>query len=318
MSAVIKPQQDITIPEYTGWRSWLDSERFLAFFMLLPAVIYIVVVVGFPFVMAILYSFSDITVGSPQIDRLTLDTFRATLSDSVFRTALWNTLLFSILSQIIVIFLANILALALMQEFPGRWLVRLVILLPWATPIAISALMWWLMLDNVNSPIDWLFREVGLLGQDGLISNASNMYWRVEFARMSVILIYVWRILPMSTVILMAGLTSIPKDVKDAVAIDGVGFWTEFFQVTVPLLRPVLLVAFLFGIIFTFSDMTVIYVVTQGGPTNVTQVLPSWAYYQGIEGGSLAEGAATAIFMLPVLFGVALILLRVARRSEVN
>ncbi len=318
MSAVIKPQQDITIPEYTGWRSWLDSERFLAFFMLLPAVIYIVVLVGFPFVMAILYSFSDITVGSPQIDRLTLDTFRATLSDSVFRTALWNTLLFSILSQIIVIFLANILALALMQEFPGRWLVRLVILLPWATPIAISALMWWLMLDNVNSPIDWLFREVGLLGQDGLISNASNMYWRVEFARMSVILIYVWRILPMSTVILMAGLTSIPKDVKDAVAIDGVGFWTEFFQVTVPLLRPVLLVAFLFGIIFTFSDMTVIYVVTQGGPTNVTQVLPSWAYYQGIEGGSLAEGAATAIFMLPVLFGVALILLRVARRSEVN
>jgi multiple sugar transport system permease protein len=133
-----------------------------------------------------------------------------------------------------------------------------------------------------------------------------------------VILIYVWRILPMSTVILMAGLTSIPKEVKDAVAIDGVGFWTEFFEVTVPLLRPVLIVAFLFGIIFTFIDMTVIYVVTQGGPTNQTQVIPSWAYYQGIEGNNLAYGAATAVFMLPVLFGIAMILLRIARRSEVN
>ncbi|MEL6149002.1 MAG: sugar ABC transporter permease [Chloroflexota bacterium] len=320
MSAISPPtsQPDVTIPEYTGWRSWLDNERFLAMLMLLPAVIYIIVLVGFPFIMAILYSFSDITVASPRIDRLTLETFQATLGDKVFRTALWNTLLFSVVSQVIVIILGNILALALLEEFRGRWLVRLLILLPWATPIAISALMWWLLLDNVNSPIDWMFRQVGLLGQDGVISNANNMYWRVEYARLSVILIYVWRILPMSTVILLAGLTSIPKDVKDAVAIDGVGFWTEFFEVTVPLLRPVLLVAFLFGVIFTFGDMTVIYVVTQGGPTNATQVLPSWAYYQGIEGGSLAEGAATAIFMLPVLFGVALILLRTARRSEVN
>jgi multiple sugar transport system permease protein len=277
-----------------------------------------VLLVGFPFIMAILYGFSDATTGSPQIDRLTLETFQAVLGDGRFRIALWNTVMFSFLSQIIVIFLANILALALMEEFPGRWIVRMLILLPWATPIAITALMWWLMLDNVNSPLDWMLRQVGLLGQGGLISNASNMYWRVDYATFSVILIYVWRILPMSTVILMAGLTSIPKEVKDAVAIDGVGFWTEFFEVTVPLLRPVLIVAFLFGIIFTFIDMTVIYVVTQGGPTNQTQVIPSWAYYQGIEGNNLAYGAATAVFMLPVLFGIAMILLRIARRSEVN
>lgn len=318
MSAVAKPQPDVTIPEYNGWRSWLDNERFLASFFLLPAVIYIVLLVGFPFVMAILYGFSDATTGSPQIDRLTLETFQAVLGDGRFRTALWNTFMFSFVSQIIVIVLANILALALMEEFPGRWIIRMLILLPWATPIAITALMWWLMLDNVNSPIDWMFRQLGLLGQGGLISNASNMYWRVEYAYFSVILIYVWRILPMSTVILMAGLTSIPKEVKDAVAIDGVGFWTEFFEVTVPLLRPVLIVAFLFGIIFTFTDMTVIYVVTQGGPTNMTQVIPSWAYYQGIEGNNIAYGAATAVFMLPVLFGIAMILLRIARRSEVN
>jgi multiple sugar transport system permease protein len=79
-----------------------------------------------------------------------------------------------------------------------------------------------------------------------------------------------------------------------------------------------LLVAFLFGIIFTFTDMTVIFVLTQGGPINTTHVLASQAFYTGIEGGALAEGAATAIFMLPVLLGVAMLMLRLARRSEVN
>lgn len=298
--------------------SLLDNERFLARLMLAPAVLYIIVLVGIPFFIAIIFSFSDVTVGNPRVDRLTLDTFRNVLSDSVFQQALWNTIFFSIVSQIIVVFLGNILALALLAEFPGRWIVRLLILLPWATPIAISALTWWLMTDSVYGPLDWMFRQAGLLGMDGLISNNNSMFWRIDYAAATVILIYVWRILPLATVIIMAGLTSIPKDVKDAVAIDGVGFWREFFEVTVPLLRPILLVSFLFGVIFTFTDMTVIYVVTQGGPINDTQVLSSWAYYQGIDSGNLAEGAATAIFMLPVLLAVAIVMLRVARRSEVN
>lgn len=321
MSATTTPATNPKRAELSRLNSLLDQERFLAFIMLAPAVLYIVALVGFPFVMAILYGFSDATVGSPAIDNLSFDTFAAVLGNNVFQRALWNTFMFSVVSQIIVIFLANILALALMEEFPGRWFVRLLILLPWATPIAVGALTWWLMLDSVYGPLDWMFRQAGLLGAEGTVfGRANSMFWRSEtpIAYLSVILIYVWRILPLSTVILMAGLTSIPNDVKDAVAIDGVGFWREFFEVTIPLLRPILLVAFLFGIIFTFTDMTVIYIVTQGGPVNSTQVLPSWAYYTGIDGGNLAEGAATAIFMLPVLLGVALIMLRVARRSELN
>jgi multiple sugar transport system permease protein len=124
--------------------------------------------------------------------------------------------------------------------------------------------------------------------------------------------------LPMSTVILMAGLSSISPDIKDAVQVDGVGFWREWREVTLPLLRPILVVALLFGIIFTFTDMTVVFVLTRGGPNNATQVLPSWAYFKGIDGGNLAEGAATVIFMLPVLLGVAITMLRIARRAEVQ
>jgi multiple sugar transport system permease protein len=306
-------------PEHR-WMALLDSERFLASAMLLPAVLYITLLIGIPFIFAILLSFSDAVVSAPQIDRLTLDTFRAVLGNPNFRLALGNTFLFTFLSQIIMVFLANILAVALSADFPGKWFVRLLILLPWATPIAIGSLGWLWIFDSVYSPIDWIFRQVGLLGPGGLISEASNMYWlgKTGLARFSVILVYIWRMLPMSTVIIMAGLTSIPADVKDAVAVDGVSWWTEFTEVTMPLLRPILLVAFLFGIIFTFTDMTVIYVLTQGDPVNTTHVLASQAFYTGIEGGALAEGAATAIFMLPVLLGVAMIMLRLARRTEVN
>jgi multiple sugar transport system permease protein len=117
----------------------------------------------------------------------------------------------------------------------------------------------------------------------------------------------------------MAGLTSISPDIRDAVQVDGVGWWREWREVTLPLLRPVLLVALLFGIIFTFTDMTVVYILTRGGPPpNATQVLASWAYIKGIQSGNLSEGAAIVMFMVPVLLGVALVMLRIARRAEVG
>lgn len=304
-------------------RYWMDREGFLARLMLLPAAIYIILLVGLPFVLAILYSFSDATIATPEIDTLTLDTFQRVINDPIFGQSLVNTIFFTFVSQAIVVFLGNVLAAALLRDFRGKWFVRLLILMPWATPIAIGAIGWLWMLDSVYSPIDWLLRQVGLLtipGRIGILKNASNMYWLGEagLARFSMIMIYVWRMLPMSTVIITAGLTSIPTDIKDAVAVDGVGWWREYREVTLPLLRPILLIAFLFGVIFSFTEMTVVHVLTRGGPINSTQVLASRAFYQGIESGNLAEGAATAIFMLPVLLAVAMILLRTARRTEVQ
>src|SRR5690606_17696174 len=105
----------------------------------------------------------------------------------------------------------------------------------------------------------------------------------------------------LATVILLAGLTSIPKDISDAADIDGAGFWRQLFYIRLPLLLPILAIATLFSMVFTFTDLTVSLVLTRGGPVNDTQVLSSWAYFKGIQGGNLAQGAAVALFMLPVL-----------------
>jgi multiple sugar transport system permease protein len=134
----------------------------------------------------------------------------------------------------------------------------------------------------------------------------------------SVITVHVWRQLPLATVILIAGLSSIPQDLHDAAAVDGAGFWRRLFQITIPLVLPIMTVAVLFGMVFTFTDMIVIFVLTRGGPYDTTQVLASQAFFTGIMGGDLAEGAAISLFLFPVLVAAAFVFLRIARRAEVT
>jgi multiple sugar transport system permease protein len=124
--------------------------------------------------------------------------------------------------------------------------------------------------------------------------------------------------LPFATVILLAGLTAIPKDIVEAAAVDGAGFFRTRFQIILPMMLPIINVAVLFGAIFTFTDMTVIYILTRGGPYDSTQVLPSLAFFTGILGGDLAEGAAISIFVVPLLVITAWLVLRSAHRAEVT
>lgn len=297
----------------------LDREGLLGVAMLLPAVVYIVALVGFPLVLAIVYSLSDVTIGNQTIDFVGFRNFDAVIHDATFQKALKNTFIITVVSQALVLVLAKILALALSADFRGKAIVRFLILLPWTTPIALGAIGWLWMLDSTFSPIDWVLREVHLLGPGTLLGPDRNLVWlgRPNLAMASVIMVHTWRLLPLATVIMLAGLASIPQDIRDAAAVDGAGFWRQLFQITIPLMYPIMAIAVLFGIVFTFTDMTVVYILTRGGPVDSTQVLASWAFYKGIQGGDLAQGAAIALFLFPVLVGVAVLMLIFARRREV-
>jgi multiple sugar transport system permease protein len=134
----------------------------------------------------------------------------------------------------------------------------------------------------------------------------------------AVVLVHVWRTLPFAAIIILAGITAIPQEVLDAAAVDGANARQRLFHVTLPLLMPIMCVTLLFGTIFTFSDMTVIYILTRGGPYDTTQVLGSLAFFTGILGGDLGGGAAISLFLFPVLAVVAIVMLRLARRTEVD
>ena len=298
-----------------------DREHVLASVMIAPAILYIAVLIGFPFVLAVLYSLSDATTGSPTLNFVGFKNFKEAVVDPVFQRSLLNTFLFTFASQGLVLVFSNILARALMKDFRGKWLVRFLILLPWTAPIALGTIGWLWMLDSIFSPFDWIFRSMGLLGAPGRVMGPmSNLYWLGEptLAMISIILVHTWRLLPLATVILLAGLSSISHEILEAAEIDGAGFWRRLFHIQVPLLLPIMSIALLFGIVFTFTDMTVVYVLTRGGPVQSTQVLASWAFFKGIEGGDLAQGAAIALFLFPMLAGVAILMLKLARRREVT
>jgi len=299
-----------------------DSEKVLAPLLLLPTGLYIVLFVGFPFVMSFIYSISNVTVGNPHFKIIGLQNFADLFGDPTFRTSLFNTFFFTILSVGLVLVLSHILAELLIRDFHGKWFVRFLVLMPWTAPIALGAIGYLWFLDSVFSPVDWLFRTVGLLGKPGdLFGPASNLYWlgRPVLAMASVIFVQVWRLVPLGAVILIAGMNSIPKEIHEAAQIDGAGYFRRLFHITIPLLFPVIGVTVLFATFFTFTDMTVVWVLTRGGPPpNTTQVLASLSFLQGIEGGDLAQGAAIAIFFFPVMAALAIIVLRLARKAVVT
>lgn len=301
-------------------RHLLDSERVLGSLFLLPAVVYIVALVGIPFFLAIAFGLTDVTVGDTSLDFVGLENFRQIAKTPQFRRALANSFLFTLVAQALVIVLANILAVVLSQDFRGKWVARMLIMLPWATPISLGTIGWLWLLDSKFSPIDWVLQAVGLLGPGTLLGPGKHMNFlgREALAMASVITVQVWRLLPLAAVILMAGLTSIDQDILDQAEVDGASFLRIHLQIRLPLILPIMSIALLFGLIFSFSDMVVVFVLTRGGPVYYTQVLPVWAYFKGIDGGSLAEGAAIALFLFPLLLAVAILILRTARRMEVT
>ena len=296
------------------WRYLPDRAELLGWIMLTPALLYVVLLVGVPFVLAIALSFSAATAGSLSFSFVGLRNFVTVLQDPTFRRALHNTLLFTGVSQLLVIVLASIQARLLMIPFPGRRLVRFLLLLPWAAPVALSSMAWTWIYDSTFSVINWTLRFFGLL------EPGQWLYWlgTPDLAMAAIIIVHVWRMMPFATVVLMAGLSSIPQDVQEAAIIDGASYWRRVFQIDLPLLLPIVAVAVLFGVVFTSTDLSVVWLLTRGGPYNSTHVLASLAFQRGILGANLGEGAAIALFLFPVLLLAAVVMLRVARRSEVG
>jgi multiple sugar transport system permease protein len=282
--------------------------------MFSPAVLYIVLLIGAPFCLAIFYAFSDARIGSNQLHFVGLENFRSILQSPSFQKAVWNSVIFTVCAQVIVIVCSTILSIALEKPFRGRGLVRFLILLPWVAPVSLGTIGWKWILDSIYSVITWVLIWLGF------VNRFAPPMWLGEdkLAMASVIMVHSWRLIPFATVIMLAGLTAIPKEIPEAASIDGAGFWRTLFQINIPMMTPIIGVAVLFSTIFTFTDMTVVYILTNGGPYDSTQTLPNLAFTQGIQGSDLAAGAAISVFLVPVLVIVAYLMLRVASRTEVS
>lgn len=295
-------------------RDRLENRRFLASALIAPAILFVALLVGGPFLLAVYLSFTNAIAGSLSGDFIGFENFTREWSNPIFRDALKNTFIFVLVSQVVVLVLAKILANFLVRDFRGKWFFRFLVILPWAAPISLGVIGWKWAFDSLYSWVNWIGRAVHVLGPQ------ENPQWTGEpnLAMAAIITAHAWRLIPFATIIIIAGLASIPKEVDDAAAVDGATGWRKMAFITIPLLLPIITIALLFGIVFTATDLVVVRLLTNGGPFNSTHMLTSWAFQTGIESRALGDGAAIALYMLPILFFVTLMMLWFARRVEVT
>jgi multiple sugar transport system permease protein len=283
--------------------------------LLAPAVIYVGLLVGVPFVFSLYLSLSDATVGDPVARFVGLENFRAALQNATFYTALRNSIVFTVGAGIMKGLLGTMLAFLLIQPFKGRRVVRALVVIPFTLPIAISVLGWKWMFDSQFSVLNWALSRAGLIGGYG------SPDWPVwlgqpALALFSVMFVNVWRGFPFSAIVLLAGMTSVPPEIVEAAKVDGANFMQRFRKVIVPMIAPILFVGTAFDTVFTLSDLSIVYLLTNGGPDSATEILPTLAYNTGIRAGALGRGAAISLFLFPLLLPAMILLLRTLRRRQ--
>jgi multiple sugar transport system permease protein len=287
----------------------LEDERWLALVLLLPTLLLLGLFIAYPFVKGVELSVTDTKVGVAG-SFVGLSNFVALANDSIFRTAVWNTCAYTVVTTVFKLALGLWLALLLNRHFKGKALTRAFVLLPFIIPTVLSTFAWKWMFDPTFSVINWsLFRL-------GLIHGRINWLGEPGLALISVIIVNVWRGVPFYAISLLAGLQTISPELHEAAAIDGARAWHRFWHVTWPLLLPVTMVVVLFSVIQTFSDFQLVYVLTGGGPANSTQLFATYAYQIGVGTGLLSQGAAISLAMFPVLLLVVIVQLLYIRRVE--
>jgi multiple sugar transport system permease protein len=301
-------------PRVRRWSDLLEDRRFLAPALIGPAVLFIALLVGGPLLLAIYLAFTDATAGELTGAFVGLDNFVDEWRNPNFQTALRNTLFFTAAANVVIVLGASVLAHFLIRDFRGKWILRFLVLLPWAAPVALSTIGWLWIFDSLFSVVNWVLVHLQLVDR----FNPPQWLGDRENAMAAIITVHAWRLLPFATVIMIAGLASIPREVDDAARVDGATGLRKVWYVTLPLQLPIALIAVLFGIVFTATDMAVVYILTRGGPFNSTQMLPMWAFQTGVNAGSLGTGAAIALYLLPVLALVSVLMLYFARKVEVS
>ena len=304
------------LPRSGAWFHSQSARRLgFGYALLAPAALYVTLLVAVPFLFSLYLAVSDATVGEQVAGFIGLENFKAALEMDSFWVALRNSVVFFVGAAVLKSLLGTSLAFLLLQEFRGKKLVRALVVIPFTLPVAISVLGWKWMYDSQFSVFNWVLSRLGLIGTYGTDA------WPVwlgdpRLALVACILVNVWRTFPFSAIVLLAGFTSVPNEVLDAAKVDGCSFLQRFHNIVVPMIFPILMVGFLFDTVFTLSDLSVVYILTQGGPGNATQILPVLAYQIGIQAGNLGRGAAIALFLVPLLAPAMFVFLRNLKRRE--
>jgi multiple sugar transport system permease protein len=285
-------------PAPVGWplslRRVLEREGVFSWVMLAPGVLFLLAFVAYPFFYGIFLSLQDRRVASAGTF-VGLANFVTLAQDAVFWQVTRNTFIYTIVATLLKMVGGLAMALVINQQFRGKNLARALLLLPFIVPTVLSTVAWMWILDPTFSVINWT------LLHSGLVTQTFSWLGNATLAMVSLIMVNTWRGLPFYGITLLAGLQTISPDLYEAAAIDGASVTQRFWHITLPVIKPVLVIVTMFSVIFTFSDFQLPYILTHGGPANATHLFATYAFDIGMSAGVLGMGAAVALAMLPAL-----------------
>src|SRR5215831_14420828 len=272
----------------------IEREGLFSWLMLAPGVLFLLAFVAYPFLYGIFLSLEHRPVARAGTF-VGLANFVTLAGDAVFWQVTRNMLVYTAVTTVFKLGGGLVMALVMDQQFRGKNLVRAFLLLPFIVPTALSTIAWMWIFDPTFSVINWLLLHAGA------IQSGFSWLGNATLAMVSIIIVNIWRGTPFYGITLLAGLQTISPELYEVAAIDGATPRQRFWHVTMPLIKPVLVIVTMFSVIFTFSDFQLIYALTHGGPANATQVFATYAYDLGMSAGKLGMGAAVALSMLPAL-----------------
>ncbi len=283
----------------------LARERKQAYLLEAPAVAVLGGVALYPILAAVWLSLQRFILVFRERRFIGLDNYAFLLSDARFWSALGNTAYFTLVAVSVELLLAVPLALLLNRAFPGRGVLRASALIPWAIPTVVSARLW-----------AWMFNtDYGLINR--LLPGADiNWLGAPGYALHAAILVDVWKTTPFVALLVLAGLQGIPEDIYKAAHVDGASAWRTFRSITLPLLKPAILLALLFRTLDAFRVFDAIYVLTEGGPANTTETLSIYAYKTLMRSGDFGYGSTLSVATFLCVVGISLVYLRLLGREE--
>ncbi|UOQ49393.1 sugar ABC transporter permease [Gracilibacillus caseinilyticus] len=293
------------------WKEF--RSQFKGYLFVLPAVLFMLLLIGYPLIYNIVLSFQNVdlsNLATSDKQFVGFDNYKKVAGEEAFGISIGNTLIYTVGSVIFQVIIGFCLASFFSMKFKIAGFLRGIMMISWLIPMTVTALLFKFMMGSGEGIFNQMLLHAHLIDEPiGWLSSPEVALW-------SVIIANIWVGIPFNMLLLSTGLSSLPQDVYESASLDGANWWQRLIHITLPLLKPVLMVVLMLGFIYTFKVFDIVYVMTGGGPINSTEVLSTLAFRYSFSDFEFSLGAAVANVLFLILFAISLVYLRMMKKDE--
>lgn len=271
------------------------KEKRLAFILIAPAVIYLILVMGLPLIWAVYTSLTDKVIGGSEINFVGFKNYIDIVQESVFQKAMINTIIFAFFAVLGKVILGMIMALTMNRPLKGCGIIRIAMILPWTIPTIVSVFAWQWIYSDVGGALNRILMVLNITDHQVGWLSTTNM------AMFSVVLVNIWRGTPFIAISVLAALQNISSELYEAASLDGANMLKRFWYVTLPSVKEVIKLSAFVTTVWTLNDFEIVWCMTRGGPSHATELVSTYSYIQGFMNSNIAKSVAASLILVPIL-----------------